>query len=40
MGANNVLELMLGGKVTFEYSGFRRFDVSSPDASLNPPAKP
>jgi hypothetical protein len=39
-GAGNVPELLLGGKVTFEYSGFRRFDVSLPDASLDPPAKP
>lgn len=39
-GAGNVLELLLGGKVTFEYSGFRRFEVSSPDAPLNPTAKP
>jgi hypothetical protein len=39
-GANNVPELMLGGKVTFEYSSFRRFNVGSPDATLNPPAKP
>jgi hypothetical protein len=40
MGADKVPELLLGGKVTFEYSGFRRFDVGSPDASLDPPAKP
>jgi hypothetical protein len=33
-------ELLLGGRVVFEYGGFRRFDVSSPDATLNPPAKP
>lgn len=39
-GANKLPELLLGGKVTYEYSGFRRFDVSAPDASLNPPAKP
>jgi hypothetical protein len=38
--ANKLPELMLGGKVTFEYSSFRRFDVNSPDATLNPPAKP
>jgi hypothetical protein len=38
--ANNLPELLLGGKVTFEYSSFRRFNVSSPDATLNPPAKP
>ena len=39
-GADKLPELLLGGKVTFEYSGFRRFDVNSPDASLNPSAKP
>ena len=39
-GADKLPELRLGGKVTFEYGGFRRFDVSPPDASLNPPAKP
>lgn len=39
-GADKLPELLLGGKVTFEYSAFRRFDVNSPDASLNPPAKP
>jgi hypothetical protein len=40
IGADKLPELVLGGKVTFEYSSFRRFDVSSPDASLNPQAKP
>jgi hypothetical protein len=39
-GSDKVPELRLGGKVTFKYSGFRRFDVSSPDVSLSPPAKP
>jgi hypothetical protein len=39
-GADKLPELMLGGKVTFDYSSFRRFNVSSPDATLNPPAKP
>lgn len=38
--ANKVPELFLGGRVTFEYSSFRRFNVGSPDATLNPPAKP
>jgi hypothetical protein len=33
-------ELLLGGKVVFEYENFRRFDVNSPDASLSPTAKP
>ncbi|HKS28175.1 MAG TPA: hypothetical protein VJS44_10165 [Pyrinomonadaceae bacterium] len=32
--------LRLGGKTTFQYSGFRRFDVSSPDAAVTPPVKP
>lgn len=39
-GADKVPELGLGGKVTFKYSGFRRFDISSPDTSIAPPAKP
>jgi hypothetical protein len=39
-GANKLPELRLGGKLTFQYSGFRRFDVSSPDASVAPPTKP
>jgi hypothetical protein len=39
-GAGKVPELWLGGKVTFKYSGFRRFDTGTPDASLDPPAKP
>ena len=39
-GADKMPELRLGGKVTFKYSGFRRFDIGSPDASIAPPAKP
>ncbi|MBD0328202.1 MAG: hypothetical protein ICV68_17405 [Pyrinomonadaceae bacterium] len=39
-GANKSPELLLGGKMTLEYSSFRRFNVSSPGATLNPPAKP
>ncbi|HEX7317309.1 MAG TPA: hypothetical protein VF297_25650 [Pyrinomonadaceae bacterium] len=39
-GANNLPELLLGGRVTFDYSSFRRFDVNTPDATLNPSAKP
>lgn len=39
-GADKLPEMLLGGRVTYEYSGFRRFDVSSPDASIGPPAKP
>ncbi|MEA2203730.1 MAG: hypothetical protein QOE77_506 [Blastocatellia bacterium] len=38
--AGNVPELMLGGKITFEYSGFHRFEVSAPEATVQPPAKP
>ncbi|HEY9405024.1 MAG TPA: hypothetical protein VIQ24_20400 [Pyrinomonadaceae bacterium] len=39
-GADKQPELLLGGKVIFEYSAFRRFDVNSPDATLNLLAKP
>jgi hypothetical protein len=39
-GADKQPELLLGGRITFEYGAFRRFDVEVPDASLNPPAKP
>ena len=39
-GADNQPELLLTGRVVFDYGGFRRFDVNSPDATLNPPAKP
>jgi hypothetical protein len=39
-GADKLPELLLGGKVTFEYSSFRRFDVSAPDASIEPSIKP
>jgi hypothetical protein len=39
-GANKLPEVLLGGKVTFEYSSFRRFDVNSPDATLTPPSTP
>ena len=39
-GANKLPGLSLGGKVTYEYSSFRRFDVSAPDASIEPPIKP
>ena len=38
-GADKRPELLLGGKVVFEYAGFRRFDVNWPDATLNPPVK-
>ena len=39
-GADKKPELLLGGKVTFQYGAFRRFDVEVPDASLNPTVKP
>ena len=33
-GTDKGPELLLGGKVTFEYGAFPRFDVDTPDASL------
>jgi hypothetical protein len=39
-GADKKPELLLGGRVTFEYGAFTRFDVDTPDASVTPPAKP
>ena len=39
-GADKNPELQLGAKTTFEYGAFSRFDVETPDASLDPPAKP
>ena len=39
-GADQKPELLLGGKVTFAYGAFTRFDGETPDASLTPPAKP
>jgi hypothetical protein len=39
-GADKLPELLLGGKVTYQYSSFRRFNVGVPDATLQPPAKP
>lgn len=39
-GADKKPELLLGAKATFEYGAFSRFDVETPDASLNPPTKP
>jgi hypothetical protein len=33
-------ELRIGGKVSSSYSGFTRFEVGSPDASIAPPTKP
>jgi hypothetical protein len=39
-GADKKPELLLGGKVSFEYGAFIRFSVDAPDASITPPAKP
>ncbi len=39
-GADKKPELMLGGKITFEYGAFTHFNVETPDASVTPPAKP
>ncbi len=39
-GADNKPELLLGGRITFEYGAFTRFEVDTPDASVTPPAKP
>jgi hypothetical protein len=39
-GADKKPELLLGGKITFEYGAFIRFVVDTPDASITPPAKP
>jgi hypothetical protein len=39
-GADKKPELLLGGKITFAYGAFTRFEVDVPDASLDPPAKP
>jgi hypothetical protein len=40
MGLDKVPEQRVVGKITFQYSGFRRFDVSLPDAIIVPPVKP
>ncbi|HWN11449.1 MAG TPA: hypothetical protein VNO50_19630 [Pyrinomonadaceae bacterium] len=39
-GADKKPELLLGVKITFDYGAFSRFEVETPDASLDPPAKP
>jgi hypothetical protein len=39
-GADKKPELLLGGRITFDYGAFTRFAVDTPDASLTPPAKP
>jgi hypothetical protein len=35
----NVPELLLGGKITYDYTGFHRFEVT-PDVTLDQPVKP
>jgi hypothetical protein len=37
-GAGGAPELLLGGRVTFEYGGFQRFGVATPDPQLDAPA--
>jgi hypothetical protein len=39
-GADKKPELLLGGRVIFEYGAFTRFNVETPDASVTPPARP
>jgi len=39
-GADKKPEVLLGGKIVFEYGAFTRFTVDTPDASIDPPAKP
>jgi hypothetical protein len=39
-GADKKPELLLGAKTTFEYGAFSRFDVETPDASVDQPVKP
>ena len=39
-GADKKPEVMLGGRITFDYGAFTRFDVETPDATLTAPAKP
>ena len=39
-GADKNPELLLGGKITFEYGAFSRFAVETPNAAIDPPAKP
>ncbi len=35
-GADKKPELLLGGRITFDYGAFTRFDVAAPDASVTP----
>jgi hypothetical protein len=39
-GADKKPEVLLGGKITFDYGTFTRFNVETPDVSDGPPAKP
>ena len=39
-GADKNPELLLGGRITFEYGAFSRFKVETPDVAIDPPAKP
>jgi hypothetical protein len=40
LGADKKPEFLLGGRITFAYGAFTRFNVDTPDASLTPPLKP
>lgn len=39
-GVDKKPELFLGGRITFDYGNFTRFDVETPDATVDSPAKP
>jgi hypothetical protein len=39
-GADGKPELLLGGKVTFTYGAFTKFDVATPDATVSPSPQP
>lgn len=39
-GADKKPELLLGGKVTYTYGAFTRFNVDTPDATVTPPPQP
>ena len=39
-GADKKPEVLLGGKITFEYGAFTRFNVETPDAAVDSPTKP
>jgi hypothetical protein len=40
IGADKQPEFLLGGRITFAYGAFTRFNVDTPDASITPPLKP